>query len=126
MKKLYFAMNDSRLQKVALFATGVTATRWQSTPAELLDLAARLREVAAAAPIEGKVTVVTSCQTEEDRFEPVTVVFASPAEVFSKAAKVAELAAAERLRSTMSLFADMVDSSEPAYISTTVKWGGRD
>jgi hypothetical protein len=82
--------------------------------------------VAAAAPTEGKVTVVTSGQMEEDGFEPITVVFSSPADLFAKAARRAEEDAAKRLSSCMALFADLVDSEEPAYISTNVQWGGRD
>jgi len=101
MKKLYFT--ETQIKDIALYAVGVTSDRWPTSPADLLDLAARLRQVAAAAPLHGSIKV-----TGRDGSETW---FVNPQEVCNKAAEVAEKAAQERLTSAMSLFRDVVDCS---------------
>jgi hypothetical protein len=106
MKKLYFS--DNQIKDIALYAVGVTSDRWPTSPADLLDLAARLRQVAAAAPVYGSIKVLGVDGSKTS--------FANPQEVCNKAAEVAEKAAQERLTSCMSLFRDVVDCApQPEY-----------
>jgi hypothetical protein len=106
MKKLYFS--DNQIKDIALYATGVTSDRWPTSPADLLDLANRLRGLAAAAPMYGPVRVIGSDGSESR--------FTGPQHLLEKAAGVAEKAAQERLTSCMSLFRDVVDCSpQPEY-----------
>lgn len=122
MAKLY--INDYQLREIAMFASRETVSRWQAKPAELLELASRLEDLAAAAPNEGKITV--SGEYMDNSGEVSEVTWESPRALLLNAASFAKAEAQERLRSTMALFKDLIDPIPSPHRTVTFKAEERD
>jgi len=121
MKKLYF--DNYKLRELALFATGETVSRWQAKPAELIELADRLRALAEVAPTAGKITVEGEYNDDGNGY---TWTWNSVEGLLLAAAAKAEKEADERLRSAMSLFRDLVDPQTSPHRTITFKAEERD
>lgn len=121
-KQLYF--DNNQIKNIAFFAVGETVSRWEAKPAELLELAGRLRNLAEVAPIAGKITVEGEYRSDE--VDGYTWTWNSVKELLLAAAAKAEKEADERLRSAMSLFRDLVDPTVSEHRTVTFKAEERD
>ena len=121
-KQLYF--DNNQIKNIAFFAAGETVSRWEAKPAELLELAGRLRALAEVAPTAGKITIVGEYRSDEA--DGYMVVWQSAKELLLAAAGKAEKEADERLRSAMSLFRDLVDPTVSEHRTVTFKAEERD
>lgn len=122
LKALY--MSDYQLKELALFVSGETVARWETSPRDLLELEMRLSALAEVAPHAGKITVTGEYLSDDS--DGYTVSWESPKALLRAAAMKANDEAKERMRSAMALFKDVVDPTVSEHRTVTFKAEERD
>jgi hypothetical protein len=109
IKSLY--MTDYQLRELALFVSGETVARWETSPRDLLELEMRLNLLAEVAPHAGSISISGEYHADDngDDIDSYTVSFESPRALLLAAARVCNDQANARLRSAMALFKDLID-----------------
>lgn len=126
LKALY--MSDWQLRELALFVSGETVARWETSPTMLLELEMRLNALAEVAPHAGKITVAGEYHADDngDDIDSYTMTWESPRALLLAAAMKANNEAKERMRSAFALFKDVVDPTLSEHRTVTVKCEERD